>query len=90
MSLKANNLREMVKLQTDGGLKIGLDVVKAAMMGAEEYGFGTPLLVILGCKILRVCHLNRCTVGIATQDDNLRAPLRRHGGKGDQLPDQRC
>ncbi len=63
----------MVKLQTDGGLKIGLDVVKAAMMGAEEYGFGTPLLVILGCKILRVCHLNRCTVGIATQDDNLRA-----------------
>lgn len=73
LSLKANNLREMVKLQTDGGLKIGLDVVKAAMMGAEEYGFGTPLLVILGCKILRVCHLNRCTVGIATQDDNLRA-----------------
>lgn len=73
LSLKANNLREMVKLQTDGGLKIGLDVVKAAMMGAEEYGFGTSLLVILGCKILRVCHLNRCTVGIATQDDNLRA-----------------
>ncbi len=72
-SLKANNLRELVKLQTDGGLKIGRDVVKAAMMGAECFGFGTPLLVILGCKILRVCHLNRCTVGVATQDENLRA-----------------
>ncbi len=73
LSLKANNLRELVELQTDGGLKIGLDVVKAAMMGAESFAFGTPLLVILGCKILRVCHLNRCTVGIATQDENLRA-----------------
>ncbi len=73
LSLKANNLRELVTLQTDGGLKTGRDVVKAALMGAEVFGFGTPLLVILGCKILRVCHLNRCTVGIATQDDNLRA-----------------
>ncbi len=73
LSLKANNLRELVQLQTDGGLKVGLDVVKAAMMGAEGFAFGTPLLVILGCKILRVCHLNRCTVGIATQDENLRA-----------------
>ena len=72
-SLKANNLRELVELQTDGGLKIGRDVVKAAMLGAEGFAFGTPLLVILGCKILRVCHLNRCTVGIATQDENLRA-----------------
>ncbi len=73
LSLKANNLRELVTLQTDGGLKIGRDVVKAAIMGAEVYGFGTPLLVILGCKILRVCHLNRCTVGIATQEESLRA-----------------
>ncbi|MEA3545056.1 MAG: glutamate synthase large subunit [Thermodesulfobacteriota bacterium] len=73
LSLKANSLRELVQLQTDGGLKVGRDVVKAAMMGAEGFGFGTPLLVILGCKILRVCHLNRCTVGIATQDENLRA-----------------
>ena len=72
-SLKANHLRELVELQTDGGLKIGKDVVKAAMFGAEYFGFGTPLLVILGCKLLRVCHLNRCTVGIATQDENLRA-----------------
>ncbi len=73
LSLKANHLRELVTLQTDGGLKIGRDVVKAAMLGAEAFGFGTPLLVILGCKILRVCHLNRCTVGIATQEENLRA-----------------
>ena len=73
LSLKANNLRQLVELQTDGGLKVGRDVVKAAMLGAEEFGFGTPLLVILGCKILRVCHLNRCTIGIATQDESLRA-----------------
>jgi len=72
-SLKANDLRELVSLQTDGGLKIGMDVVKAAMLGAEAYGFGTPLMVMLGCKILRVCHLNRCTVGVATQDETLRA-----------------
>lgn len=71
-SLKANNLREMVRLQTDGGLKTGRDLVKAALLGAEYFGFGTPLLVILGCKLLRVCHLNRCTVGIATQDEQLR------------------
>ncbi|BCR04311.1 glutamate synthase large subunit [Desulfuromonas versatilis] len=72
-SLKGNALRDLVQLQTDGGLKIGRDVVKAAILGAEFYGFGTPLLVMLGCKLLRVCHLNRCTVGVATQDQNLRA-----------------
>ena len=72
-SLKGNGLRELVELQTDGGLKIGADVVKAAILGAERYGFGTTLLVILGCKLLRVCHLNRCTVGVATQDPALRA-----------------
>ena len=72
-SLKGNGLRELVQLQTDGGLKIGRDIVKAAMLGAESFGFGTPLLVLLGCKMLRVCHLNRCTVGVATQDDFLRS-----------------
>ncbi|PLY03986.1 MAG: glutamate synthase large subunit [Desulfuromonas sp.] len=72
-SLKANHLRELVQLQTDGGLKIGRDIVKAALLGAEFYGFGTPLLVMLGCKLLRVCHLNRCTVGVATQEESLRA-----------------
>lgn len=72
-SLKLNGLRELVQVQTDGGLKIGKDVVKAAMLGAENFGFGTTLLVMLGCKLLRVCHLNRCTVGVATQDKMLRA-----------------
>ncbi|TLM68172.1 MAG: glutamate synthase large subunit [Deltaproteobacteria bacterium] len=72
-SLKGNSLRDLVELQTDGGLKTGADVVKAAMLGAERFGFGTTLLVILGCKLLRVCHLNRCTVGVATQDPVLRA-----------------
>jgi glutamate synthase (NADPH/NADH) large chain len=72
-SLKANGLRELVELQTDGGLKTGLDVIKAAMLGAESYAFGTSVLTILGCKILRVCHLNKCSVGIATQDERLRA-----------------
>ncbi len=71
-SLKANNLRELVELQTDGGFKIGADVVKAAMLGAEFYGFGTALLVMLGCKMLRVCHLNTCSVGVATQHPVLR------------------
>ncbi|MCK4535748.1 MAG: glutamate synthase large subunit, partial [Desulfuromonadales bacterium] len=72
-SLKGNNLGELEQLQTDGGLKVGADIVKAAMLGAEYYGFGTTLLVMLGCKLLRVCHLNRCTVGVATQDKMLRA-----------------
>ncbi len=71
-ALKANHLREFVELQTDGGLKTGLDIVKAAIMGAESYAFGTGVLTIIGCKILRVCHLNRCTVGIATQNEFLR------------------
>lgn len=71
-ALKANHLREFVHLQTDGGLKTGLDVVKAAMLGAESYGFGTAALTILGCKILRICHTNKCSVGVATQDEKLR------------------
>jgi glutamate synthase (NADPH) large chain len=71
-ALKVNGLREFVRLETDGGLKTGLDVVKAAMLGAESYAFGTGALVLLGCKILRVCHLNKCTEGIATQEPELR------------------
>jgi len=71
-SLKANHLRGMVHLQTDGGLKTGIDVVKAAMLGAESYAFGTSVLTLLGCKILRICHTNKCSVGVATQDDELR------------------
>ncbi len=71
--LKANHLREFVELQTDGGLKTGLDVVKAAILGAESYAFGTSILTTVGCKILRICHLNKCSVGIATQNETLRA-----------------
>ncbi|GIV32924.1 MAG: glutamate synthase large subunit [Chitinophagales bacterium] len=75
-ALKVNKLREYVELQTDGGLKTGMDVVKAAILGAESYGFGTVLLNTIGCKILRVCHLNKCSVGIATQDEKLRTYYR--------------
>ena len=71
-TLKANHLREFVHLQTDGGLKTGLDVVKAAMLGAESFAFGTAVLTLLGCKILRICHTNKCSVGVATQDEKLR------------------
>ena len=71
-ALKANNLRGLVELQTDGGLKTGLDVVKAALLGAESYAFGTGVLTIVGCKMLRICHVNKCTVGIATQNEKLR------------------
>ena len=71
-SLKANNLRGQVTLETDGGLKTALDVIKAAIFGAEEYAFGTGALVIVGCMMLRVCHLNTCGVGVATQDPHLR------------------
>ena len=71
-ALKANNLRKMVHLQTDGGLKTGLDVIKAALLGAESFAFGTGVLTIVGCKMLRICHVNRCSVGIATQNERLR------------------
>lgn len=72
-ALKVNDLRGQVHLQTDGGLKTGLDVVKAAMLGAESYAFGTGMLTMLGCKMLRICHTNRCSVGVATQDERLRS-----------------
>ena len=71
-ALKANNLRGQVELETDGGLKTGLDIVKAAIFGAEKFAFGTGVLTVVGCKILRICHLNKCSVGIATQDETLR------------------
>tara|TARA_B100000959_G_scaffold118601_1_gene124668 strand:- start:1292 stop:5749 length:4458 start_codon:yes stop_codon:yes gene_type:complete len=68
-----NDLRHKVRLQTDGGLKTGLDVIKAAMLGAESYGFGTGPMVALGCKYLRICHLNNCATGVATQNNLLRS-----------------
>ncbi|MBX2857815.1 MAG: glutamate synthase large subunit [Cellvibrionaceae bacterium] len=71
-TLRANDLRGKVRLQTDGGLKSGLDVVKAAIFGAESFGFGTAPMVALGCKYLRICHLNNCATGVATQQEQLR------------------
>eukprot|EP00520_Triparma_pacifica_P017027 CAMPEP_0118660008 /NCGR_PEP_ID=MMETSP0785-20121206/15425_1 /TAXON_ID=91992 /ORGANISM="Bolidomonas pacifica, Strain CCMP 1866" /LENGTH=1540 /DNA_ID=CAMNT_0006553169 /DNA_START=146 /DNA_END=4768 /DNA_ORIENTATION=+ len=71
-TLVLNNLRDRVKLQTDGQLKTGRDVVIAALLGAEEFGFATAPLVAMGCIMMRKCHLNTCPVGIATQDEELR------------------
>ncbi|PMR70556.1 glutamate synthase large subunit [Halomonas heilongjiangensis] len=71
-ALRINGLRDKIRLQTDGGLKTGLDVVKAAILGAESFGFGTAPMVALGCKYLRICHLNNCATGVATQHDFLR------------------
>jgi glutamate synthase (NADPH/NADH) large chain len=70
--LVMNNLRERCKLQTDGQLKTGLDVIISAILGAEEFGFATGALISLGCIMMRKCHLNTCPVGIATQDKYLR------------------
>lgn len=71
-ALVENNLRHKVRIQVDGGLKTGLDVIKAAILGAESFGFGTAPMIALGCKYLRICHLNNCATGIATQDNLLR------------------
>ena len=71
-TLVLNDLRSRVVLQTDGGLKTGRDVVIAALLGAEEFGFSTAPLITLGCIMMRKCHLNTCPVGIATQDPQLR------------------
>jgi glutamate synthase (NADPH/NADH) large chain len=72
-ALRGNDLRHKVRLQTDGGLKTGVDVIKAAMLGAESFGFGTAPMVALGCKYLRICHLNNCATGVATQNNILRS-----------------
>ena len=72
-ALVTNQLRDRAVLQTDGGLKTGLDVVKAALLGADSFGFGTAPMIVLGCKYLRICHLNNCATGVATQDERLRS-----------------
>jgi len=80
--LVANGLRGRVRLQTDGQLKTGRDVVVAALLGAEEFAFSTAPLVAQGCIMMRVCHLNTCPVGIATQDPELR---KRFAGKPEHV-----
>jgi glutamate synthase (NADPH) large chain len=76
--LVLNKLRDRIVVQVDGQMKTGRDVVIAALLGAEEFGFSTAPLVVMGCIMMRVCHLNTCPVGIATQDPELR---KRFGGK---------
>lgn len=71
-ALVTNGLRHKIRLQVDGGLKTGLDVIKGAILGAESFGFGTAPMVAMGCKFLRICHLNNCATGVATQDETLR------------------
>jgi glutamate synthase (NADPH/NADH) large chain len=71
-TLVINNLRDRVVLQTDGQLKTGKDVVYAGLLGAEEFGFATSALIVLGCIMMRKCHLNTCPVGVATQNTDLR------------------
>jgi glutamate synthase (NADPH/NADH) large chain len=71
-TLVMNGLRGQVRLQTDGQLKTGRDIVISALLGAEEYGFATSALLVLGCVMMRKCHLNTCPVGVATQDEQLR------------------
>ena len=81
-TLMLNGLRERVTVQVDGQLKTGRDVVIAALLGAEEYGFATAPLVVSGCIMMRVCHLDTCPVGVATQNPVLRE---RYTGKADHV-----
>ena len=81
-TLVANNLRGVVTLQTDGQLKTGRDIIMAALLGAEEFGFATSALIVLGCVMMRKCHLNTCPVGVATQNEELR---RRFVGRHEYL-----
>jgi len=74
--LMMNGLRNRVTLRTDGGMKTGRDIVIAAILGAEEFNFGTAALIAAGCAMFRVCHQNTCPVGVATQRDDLRAKFR--------------
>ncbi|MFH1208024.1 MAG: glutamate synthase large subunit [Candidatus Omnitrophota bacterium] len=80
--LVMNKLRDRIRVQVDGQLKTGRDVVIGAMLGAEEFGFGTTTLVTLGCIMMRKCHLNTCPVGVATQNPELR---KRFAGKPEHL-----
>jgi glutamate synthase (NADPH/NADH) large chain len=81
-TLVLNNLRSRIAVETDGQLKTGRDVVIAALLGAEEFGFATAPLVATGCIMMRVCHLNTCPTGVATQDPKLRA---RYTGKPEHV-----
>ena len=77
-TLVLNGLRGQVRLQTDGQLKTGKDIVSMAILGADEFAFGTAALIVLGCVMMRKCHTNLCPVGVATQDEKLREHFRGH------------
>ena len=77
-TLVLNKLRGMVRLQADGQLKTGRDVISMALLGADEFAFGTSPLIVLGCVMMRKCHANTCPVGVATQDPKLRERFRGH------------
>lgn len=77
-TLVLNGLRGQVRLQTDGQIKTGHDIISMALLGAEEFGFGTTVLIVLGCVMMRKCHTNTCPVGVATQDPQLREHFRGH------------
>ncbi len=77
-TLVKNGLRGQVRLQVDGQLKTGRDVIMMALLGAEEFSFGTTPLIVLGCVMMRKCNLNTCPMGVATQDPKLRAHFRGH------------
>ena len=83
--LVLNNLRSRIVVETDGQLKTGRDVVIAALLGAEEFGFATAPLVAVGCIMMRVCHLNTCPVGVATQDPEAAQEVRRQARARRQL-----
>ena len=77
-TLVLNGLRGKVRLQTDGQIKTGRDIISMALLGAEEFAFGTTVLIVLGCVMMRKCHANTCPVGVATQDPKLRERFRGH------------
>ena len=77
-TLVLNGLRGKVRLQTDGQIKTGRNIISMALLGAEEFAFGTTVLIVLGCVMMRKCHANTCPVGVATQDPKLRERFRGH------------
>ena len=79
-TLLLNGLRDRITVQVDGAMKTGRDVVVAALLGAEEYGFATAPLIVSGCVMMRVCHLDTCPVGVATQNPRAAAAVHRQAG----------
>ena len=84
-TLVINGLRSRIAVQVDGGIRSGREVVIGALLGADEFGFATAALISAGCIMMRKCHLNTCPVGVATQNPELRPPLRRQAGRRHQF-----